>query len=70
MTGVAVTEDIRPVRKRPLRVSRVVLHAFLVVTPLVRLAPVAWAVFNTFRPYADTAQNGNVSWPSTLSLTN
>ena len=70
MTSVAVTGDTRPVRKRPLRISRVVLHAFLIVTALVWLAPVAWAVFTSFRPYSDTAEHGYVSWPHTLSLTN
>ena len=70
MTSVAVTEDTRPVRKRPLTVSRVVLHAFLIVTALVWLAPVAWAVFTSLRPYADTAKNGYVSLPNTLSLDN
>ena len=70
MTTLAGTEDTRPVRKRPLTVSRVVLHAFLIVTALVWLAPVAWAVFTSLRPYADTAKNGYVSWPSTLSLDN
>ena len=70
MTSVAVTEDTRPVRKRPLTLSRVILHAFLIVTALVWLAPVAWAVFTSFRPYSDTAAHGYVSWPTTLSLTN
>ena len=70
MTTLAGTEDTRPVRKRPLTVSRVVLHAFLIVTALVWLAPVAWAVFTSLRPYADTAKNGYVSLPSTLSLDN
>ena len=34
------------------------------------LVPVAWAVFTSFRPYADTATNGYVSLPHTLSLVN
>jgi multiple sugar transport system permease protein len=70
VTTLATTEDTRPVRKRPLTVSRVVLHAFLIVTALVWLAPVAWAVFTSLRPYTDTVKNGYVSWPSTLSLDN
>ena len=37
-------------RRRPLRLSRVGLHAFLITTALVWLAPVAWAVFTSFRP--------------------
>ena len=70
MTTVATTEDARPVRKRPLSVSRIILHAFLIITALVWLAPVAWAVFTSFRPYADTAKNGYVSLPNSLSLDN
>ena len=70
MTAVAATEDTRPVRKRPLSASRIILHAFLIITALVWLAPVAWAVFTSFRPYADTAKNGYVSFPSSLSLDN
>jgi multiple sugar transport system permease protein len=70
VTTLATTEDTRPVRKRPLTASRVVLHAFLIITALVWLAPVAWAVFTSLRPYADTATNGYVSWPSSLSLDN
>jgi multiple sugar transport system permease protein len=52
------------------RWPRVVLHAFLITTALIWLAPVAWAVFTSFRPYADTAKYGYVSIPHTLSLAN
>ena len=70
MTTIATTEDTRSVRKRPLSVSRIILHVFLIITALVWLAPVAWAVFTSFRPYADTAKNGYVSVPNSLSLDN
>jgi multiple sugar transport system permease protein len=70
MTTIATTEDTRPVRKRPVSVSRIILHVFLIITALFWLAPVAWAVFTSFRPYADTAKNGYVSFPNTLSLDN
>jgi multiple sugar transport system permease protein len=70
MTTVTVSGDTRSVRKRPLGASRVVLHAFLVLTALLWLAPVAWAVFTSFRPYADTAKNGYVSFPESLTLAN
>ena len=70
MTTVATTEDTRSVRKRPVSVSRIILHVFLIITALVWLAPVAWAVFTSFRPYADTAKNGYVSVPNSLSLDN
>jgi multiple sugar transport system permease protein len=70
VTAVTVAEDTRPVRKRPLSISRIVLHVFLIVTALLWLAPVAWAVFTSLRPYADTAKNGYVSIPHSLSLVN
>jgi multiple sugar transport system permease protein len=70
MTTVAATGEPRRTRKRPLSLSRVVLHVFLIVTAAAWLAPVAWAVFTSFRPYADTAKNGYVSFPSSLSLAN
>jgi multiple sugar transport system permease protein len=58
------------VRRHPLRLPRVSLHLFLIATAIVWLAPVAWAVFTSFRPYSDTQAHGYVSWPHTLSLTN
>jgi multiple sugar transport system permease protein len=70
MPTVAATEDVRSVRKRPLSISRIVLHVFLIVTALIWLAPVAWAVFTSFRPYADTAAHGYVSFPHSISLAN
>ena len=69
-TRVTAGEDARPIRKRPLSVGRIVLHAFLIITALLWLAPVAWAVFTSFRPYADTAAHGYVSFPHSLSLAN
>ncbi len=57
-------------RKRPVTLPRVALHAFLIVAALFWLAPVAWALFTSFRPYTDTAQHGYVSIPHTLSLSN
>ena len=50
VTSLAATEDTRPVRKRPLTVSRVVLHAFLIVTALVWLAPVAVGALHLAAP--------------------
>jgi multiple sugar transport system permease protein len=72
VTAARVTagEDVRPIRKRPLSISRIVLHVFLITTALLWLAPVAWAVFTSFRPYADTAARGYVSFPHSLSLAN
>jgi len=57
-------------RRKPLRLPRVGLHVFLVATAIVWIAPVGWAVFTSFRPYADTAKYGYVSIPHTLGLAN
>src|SRR5205823_14133775 len=71
MTTAAVAARTRAAtRRRTLRLPRVGLHVFLVGTALLWLAPIAWAVFTSFRPYADTAEHGYVSVPHTLSLVN
>ena len=71
MTSATVTAGAtRTARRAALRLPRVGLHVFLVATAIVWLAPVAWAVFTSFRPYADTSKNGYVSIPHTLSLVN
>jgi multiple sugar transport system permease protein len=57
-------------RKRGVALPRVALHGFLIVSALLWLAPVAWAVFTSFRPYSDTQEHGYVSMPHTLSLAN
>jgi multiple sugar transport system permease protein len=50
------------VPRRALTPGRVGLQVFLVVVSLVWLFPVLWAVINSFRDYAFTAQNGYVSF--------
>ncbi len=71
MTAATVAARARPaVRRRRLRPRRIGLHVFLFVTAIFWLAPVAWALFTSFRPYSDTAVHGYVSVPHTLSLTN
>ena len=57
-------------RRTRVRWPRVILHAFLIGAAILWLAPVLWAVFTSFRPYADTAKYGYVSIPHTLSLSN
>ena len=49
---------------------RVLLHGFLIVTSLVWLFPVIWAVYTSFRPYGETARLGYVSIGGTYSLQN
>ncbi|MFJ1974753.1 carbohydrate ABC transporter permease [Streptomyces sp. NPDC087903] len=57
-------------QRTPLRPARVLLHVFLVVTSLVWLAPLLWAVFAALRPYAETSDKGYVSWPDKLNFDN
>src|SRR5581483_1005496 len=72
MTAAAVPRAaaVPVVRRKPLRPGRVGLHVFLAVTAIVWLFPVGWAVYNSFRPYSDTAKYGYVSFAHTLSLSN
>ncbi|NNE12385.1 MAG: carbohydrate ABC transporter permease [Ilumatobacter sp.] len=56
--------------KEPLRLSRVLLYAFLTLTALIWLVPILGAIFSSFRPFADTVQNGYFSWPESLTLDN
>ncbi len=49
---------------------RAVLHGFLLAISLVWLFPLLWAVYTSFRPFSDTAQNGYVSIARTLTLDN
>jgi multiple sugar transport system permease protein len=58
LTGTTVQDTSRRFPKPP----RVVLHVFLWVVSLTWLFPIAWALFNSFRDYAYTAQNGYVSF--------
>jgi multiple sugar transport system permease protein len=53
-----------------LNATRVALHTFLVLTCLVWLAPLLWAVFASFRTYQDTSTNGYFSFPRELTFTN
>src|SRR6266540_6384021 len=49
-------------RRAPrVRLPRVLLHAFLIVTVLVWLAPLVWTVYTSLRPYADTFRLGYFS---------
>jgi multiple sugar transport system permease protein len=71
VTSGALAAQARREAGRPrVRLPRVALHVFLAGTALIWLAPVAWAVFTSFRPYADTAKYGYVSFPHTLSIAN
>jgi multiple sugar transport system permease protein len=67
---VTAARRARTARRQAVRLPRVGLHVFLISTAIVWVAPVAWAVFTSFRPYNDTAEHGYVSVPHTLSLVN
>ena len=63
----------RPVvvaRSRRVAPRRVLLHAFLIATAAVWLLPVLWALYTSFRPYADTAERGYVSLPGVVNVDN
>jgi multiple sugar transport system permease protein len=56
--------------RRPLRPGRAALHVFLIATSFVWLFPLLWALYTSFRPYADTALRGYVSLPGEVSIEN
>jgi multiple sugar transport system permease protein len=70
VTSAAVTAARRETARRAIRLPRVGLHLFLVATAIVWLAPVAWAVYTSFRPYSDSSKYGYASLPHKLSLIN
>jgi len=69
-TGVlAHTRTDEPVtgrRRRP----RYATHLFLIAISVLWLFPLAWTIYTSFRPYADTARLGYVSVGGTYSLDN
>ncbi len=54
---------------RGIRWGRVALYIFLTLTALVWLFPIAWAIYQSFRPFSETAANP-VALPQTLTLDN
>jgi multiple sugar transport system permease protein len=70
MTSAAVPVARTRTRRKGIALPRIGLHAFLVVCAVLWLAPIAWAVFTSFRPYSDTSAHGYVSFPHTISLVN
>jgi multiple sugar transport system permease protein len=68
--AVARPRAAAAVRTRGVAPRRVLLHGFLIATAAVWLLPVVWAVYTSFRPYADTAERGYVSLPGVMNLDN
>ncbi|MDQ3167086.1 MAG: carbohydrate ABC transporter permease [Chloroflexota bacterium] len=66
MTDVPVSSGPR-FRMRP---TRIVLYAFISLTALLWLVPIVGAVFASFRPFAETVQDGFFSRPRELTLDN
>jgi multiple sugar transport system permease protein len=61
-------EAVRERRRKVLR--RAGLHAFLIVMSLIWLAPLAWAVYTSFRPYEETNRLGYVSFGGEYNFDN
>ena len=59
----------RPNRQR-VGLGRIALHAFLILTVLLWLSPILWAIFTAMRPYGDTSADGYVSWPKHFNFDN
>jgi multiple sugar transport system permease protein len=73
MTSATIAAErraARVARRRRIRLPRIGLHVFLIITAVLWLAPVGWAVFTSLRPYSDTAQHGYVSVPHTVNFDN
>jgi len=70
VSGPIVRDQDRPTNRRPVRLSRVALYAFLSLMALVWLFPLVWAIYTALRPFSDTQLNGYISLPSQLTLDN
>ncbi|WP_439663111.1 carbohydrate ABC transporter permease [Lentzea sp. HUAS TT2] len=57
-------------KKRPVTPARVALHVFLILTCLMTLAPLLWAVYASLRTYDDTSVNGYFSIAKSLTFEN
>jgi multiple sugar transport system permease protein len=57
-------------RRAQITPGRILLYAFISLTALIWLVPIAGAIFASFRPFADTIRDGFFSWPQSLTLDN
>ena len=65
----AGTAVVSPRRSR-LRLSRILLYAFISLTALLWLVPIAGTIFASLRPFAETIRDGFFSWPQSLTFDN
>ncbi|MEA2585787.1 MAG: multiple sugar transport system permease protein [Thermomicrobiales bacterium] len=61
---------VHPRRRVRVRPARILLYAFISLTALVWLVPIAGAVFASLRPFAETVHEGIFSWPHSVTLDN
>jgi multiple sugar transport system permease protein len=61
---------VRRPKQRRVGLRRIGLHAFLILTVLLWLSPILWAIFTAMRPYGDTSADGYVSWPKHFNFDN
>ncbi|MFD5831196.1 carbohydrate ABC transporter permease [Lentzea sp. NPDC060358] len=61
---------VAAVKKRSVTPARIALHVFLVLTCLMTLAPLLWAVYASLRTYDDTSVNGYFSIAKSLTFEN
>jgi multiple sugar transport system permease protein len=61
---------VRAVTRRRRHRRHVRAHIFLAVAALFWIAPVAWTVYTSLRPYSETAEHGYVSLPRTITFEN
>jgi multiple sugar transport system permease protein len=70
VTGSTAGRGTAAAPRRRVRPARVALHGFLILTAVVWLIPVLWAVLASLRPYSDTQAHGYFSIPHSLSFNN
>jgi multiple sugar transport system permease protein len=70
VTATLERPSVPVVKKRTVTPARVALHTFLILTCLMTLAPLLWAVYASLRTYDDTSVNGYFSVAKSLTLEN
>ncbi|WP_245848801.1 carbohydrate ABC transporter permease [Lentzea kentuckyensis] len=70
MTATLERPSVPVVKKKTVTPAGVALHAFLILTCLMTLAPLLWAVYASLRTYDDTSVNGYFSIAKSLTFEN